>query len=166
MNRRTFIAETALIAGSMLFENTVLGKPISKKKSLVRIPILVVDVPNKNNRIYPRVVMEQAMEKYRKDFIVEKRALISKQLPKTSSINLMDTVGIVEKIEMENDVVFVEAEFFLNVNNGQIVETGILNGDLHLRLSGVGSLGKQHDGTDIVQTDYEIVSCFVTNNPA
>ena len=58
----------------------------------MKIPIVTLDKPNKNNRIYPREVMKREMRKYRKTFVKEDRALIVGKQPEDSCINLKDVI--------------------------------------------------------------------------
>lgn len=132
----------------------------------MKIPILSLDRPNKNNRIYPRDVMEKAIAKYKKDFIDEDRALIQKKLPGNSMVNLLDCVGVVKEISIEGDTVFVEAQFLPNVKDGTVIEEALKSGKLHLRTHGLGSIHLQPDGTFKIGEDYEFISCFATDEPA
>ena len=64
----------------------------------MKIPILFLDKPTKNNRIYPRDVMEKAIEKYKKEFVDEQRAFILKESPGESCVNLKNVIGVVKEI--------------------------------------------------------------------
>jgi hypothetical protein len=132
----------------------------------MKIPIVTLDKPNKNNRIYPREVMKREMRKYRKTFVKEDRALIVGKQPEDSCINLKDVIGVVKKIGIKRDKVFVEAEFLPQMPNAAAIEQGIKDGKLFLRTSGIGSFRKDKDGHLVVQDDYELISTFVTDNPA
>ena len=132
----------------------------------MKIPILFLDHVTKNNRIYPRDVMEKVIAKYKKEFVDENRAFIQKQLPGDSCVNLQDCVGVVKEIKIEGDTVFVEAEFLPTLKDASLIEEGIKSGKLHLRTHGIGSMRLQPDGTQKVADDYEFISCFATDNPA
>lgn len=132
----------------------------------MKIPILTLDTPNKNGRIYPRATFERALEDYKKNFVDEHRAIIVKLQPENAVTNLKDVVGIITGITIENDTVMVDAVFFSNVPDGLVVETAIKSGLLHLRSGGIGSIIKDQNGNLIVQNDYEITHMFVTDNPA
>ena len=132
----------------------------------MKIPILFLDKPTKNNRIYPRDVMEKAIEKYKKEFVDEQRAFILKEIPGESCVNLKNVIGVVKEIKVEDNTVFVEAEFFPNVNSGTVIGDAIKEGKLSLRTHGIGSMRLQPDGTQKIGEDYEFISCFATDNPA
>lgn len=127
----------------------------------MKLPIMTVDSPNLNKRIYPREVLQKALDKYTKEFVSEKRALIVGKLPENSTINLQDAIGIVKEITIEGDKVMVEAEFFSDLYR-QIIESGKFS----LRTAGMGTLKKDKNGNDVIQEDYELISCFVTDDPA
>ena len=132
----------------------------------MKIPIVTLDTPNKNNRIYPRAVMEKALAKYKKDFIDERRAFVQKQLPGDSMVSLLDVVGVVKEFIIEGDKVIMDVEFLPNVPDGLRVEEGLKSGKLSLRTHGIGSMRLQDDGTYIIGEDYEFISCFATDDPA
>lgn len=127
----------------------------------MKLEILTLDKPNKNNRIYPREVMKREMERYRKVFIRENRALIVNKIPESSTVNLKDVVAVVKQARIKRNKVVVEVEFFSDLYK-QLVESGALS----LRTSGVGTLIKQKDGTYKVGNDYELICCFITDKPA
>jgi hypothetical protein len=110
--------------------------------------------------------MEKALEKYKKEFVDEKRAVVQKKLPETPGVNLLDVIGIVKEVIIEGNEVLMDVEFFPNVPEGLVTEAAITGGTLHLRTHGIGSIHLQDDGTYIVGDDYEFISCFVTNDPA
>lgn len=132
----------------------------------MKVPIVILDKPNKNNRIYPREVMEKALRKYQADFIDENRAMVVKRLPETSAVSLLDCVGVVKEYTIEGDTVFVDIEFLPQVPEGLICETAVREQKLSVRTHGMGSMRKQDDGTYIISDDYEFISCFLTNEPA
>lgn len=132
----------------------------------MKIPIVTLDKPNKNNRIYPRAVMEKVLAKYKKEFIDERRAMIVKRQPEQAITNLMDVVGIIKEISYEGDTVMAEIEFFPNVPDGLSSEAGVKSGFLSLRTGGLGTLIKKEDGTYVIGEDYELTHFFLTDEPA
>ena len=132
----------------------------------MKIPILTLDKPTANNRIYPRAVMEAAFAKYKKEFIDERRAMVVKRQPEQAITNLLDVVGIIKEVSFEGDTVMADIEFLPNVPDGLICESGVKCGKLSLRTGGLGSLKKNEQGQHVVQDDYELTHCFLTDNPA
>ena len=129
----------------------------------MKIPLLTLDKPNKNNRIYPTAVMEKAIAKYKEEFIDMNRSVVTNKIPDSDTVNLADTVGLVTEIKTEGDTVFANVVFFPKMNGALIAEAGLQSGKLSLRSHGLGTLTKQADGTYLVGEDYEIISCFLTH---
>ncbi len=132
----------------------------------MKIPILTLDVPNKNGHIYPRTIFEKVLKKYIDEQIAPKRAMIVSKIPEDTTVNLHDVIGVVKDIRIEENQVVVEAQFIPELKEALIAEEGINSGKLHLRTSGVGSIHKQTDGTYTIGDDYELLSCFITDIPA
>lgn len=132
----------------------------------MKVPILSLDKPNANNRIYPRAVMEAAFAKYKKEFIDERRAMVVKRQPEQAVTNLLDVVGIIKEVTFEGDTVMAEIEFFPNVPEGLSCESGVKCGKLSLRTGGLGSMKTNEQGHSVIQDDYELTHCFLTDDPA
>jgi len=129
----------------------------------MKVPLLTLDKPNKNGRIYPREVWEKAVAKYKEEFIDMNRSIVTNKIPESAAVNLEDTVGIVTEIKTEGDTAFANVEFFPKMTGAQMAETGLKSGYLSLRTHGIGSIKKQEDGTYVIGEDYELISCFLTN---
>lgn len=132
----------------------------------MKVPILTLDTPNKNNRIYPRAVMEAAFTKYKKEFIDERRAMVVKKQPEQAITDLRDVVGVIKEIIFEGDQVIADIEFLPNVPEGLSCEAGVKLGKLHLRTGGLGSMKVNEQGQNVIQSDYELTHCFLTDDPA
>lgn len=132
----------------------------------MKIPVLTLDVPNKNGNLYPKAVVEKALKKYIDEQVVHGRAMIVNRLPLDSTINLKDVIGIVKNVSVEGNAVMIEAEFLPGLPEALETKAGVSSGQLHLRTSGIGSIKKDEHGNNVVQPDYQITSCFVTDNPA
>ena len=138
----------------------------TQRRTQMKIPILILDTPTKNNRIYTKAIMEKAIEKYRQDFITEQRSFVVKTIPEDETVNLLNAVGIIKEISIEDNKVVVDVEFLPALPDAPIIEEALKTGKLHLRSSGIGSMHQQPDGTYKINDDYEFICCFVTNNPA
>jgi len=130
----------------------------------MKVQLLTLDKPNHNNRIYPRAVWEKAIAKYEADFISKNRAIVTSRIPESTTVNINDAVALVKEIKTEGDTVTAEV-VFLTVPNGLAMQHALQSGALSLRSHGIGSIKKQEDGTYLVGEDYEIISCFLTNEP-
>ena len=131
----------------------------------MKIPLLTLDKPNANGRIYPKEVIEKALQKYRDEYVIKTRAFVTKKPPESPTVNLLDTVGVIKEIIVVDNTVMADVEF-LNVPEAKIFETALYSGKLHLRTAGIGSIHKQDNGTYTVGEDYQLTSCFLTDDPA
>lgn len=131
----------------------------------MKIPILSLNKPNKNGRVYPREVIEKALQKYRDEYVSKSRAVVTRNPPTELEPNLMDTVGIVKDIIATDDEVLAEIQF-LNLPKAQGLEEALTSGKLYMRTAGVGKMTKQTDGTFKIDDGYEFLSCFLTDDPA
>ena len=131
----------------------------------MKVTIHSVNRPNLNNRIYPTSVLQKAIEKYTNEFIKEGKAFVCKTEPKSSSVDLTSVIGKVTYMGIENNMVVAEIEK-LNTNNSDDFWPFIEQGKMSVRQSGMGSLTQQIDGTFLVNNDYQLISLFLTPNPA
>lgn len=132
----------------------------------MKLQIFTLDKPNKNKRIYPRSVIEREVKKYRKTFIKENRAIVVRKQPRSSTLNLMDAIGVIKKITIQKDKVFVEMDMLHQMHGAAEIEKGLREGKLGLSTIGVGTFTITKRGITKIHDDYEFIGCFVTNDPA
>lgn len=145
-----------------LVENTESGK-----KYYIEGKFLSADVPNRNGRVYPRKVMEGAVEKYTKDYIKEQRALGELNHPSNGpSVNLDKACHIIESLEFRGSDVYGKARV-LSTPMGEIVKT-LIDEKVKLGVSsrGLGSLKKTASGINEVQNDFFLAAVDVVNDPS
>lgn len=121
--------------------------------------------PNLNQRIYPTYVLKKAIEDYTNEYIKKDRAFVCNNPPRSENINLLDVIGKVTHIEMDDYTVTADIEK-LNVNDSANLWPLIESGKLSIRLSGMGSLTQQIDGTFLVNNDYKLLALMTTTDPA
>ena len=131
----------------------------------MKVTIHSVNSPNLNNRIYPTSVLQKAIEKYTNECIKEGKAFVCKTEPTSNSVNLTEVIGKVIRMDIEDCVVTAEIEK-LNINNSDNFWPLIEQGKLSVRQSGIGTLTQQRDGTFLVNDNYQLLSLFLTPNPA
>ena len=114
--------------------------------------------PNKNNRIYPKEVIDREIEKWKKNFINENRAFVCKPQECASGfVSICDIVGLVKEMEIINNSLMVEVEK-LKVNGAEKIWELFEAGKLTLQPRGLGSVKRNDDGTYTIQNDYELIS--------
>lgn len=145
-----------------LVENTSSGK-----KYYIEGKFLSADVPNKNKRVYPKPVMEAAVDKYIKEYVNSNRALGELNHPSSGpSVNLDKVCHVIESLEFRGSDVFGKARI-LSTPMGEIVKT-LIDENVKLGVSsrGLGSLKKLSSGINEVQNDYFIAAVDVVNDPS
>ena len=132
----------------------------------MKVQIQEVNRPNLNKRIYPTKVLQNAIEKYITDFVKENRAFVCYKPPSKNVVDLTEVIGLVKSIRIEGEVVVSEIEQLKGVNESEKFWSLIEQGKIHVRTSGMGTITPQVDGTWVVGDDYELISLFITADPA
>ena len=141
-----------------LITETIVAQPLITEEAGVKSyfiegPFLQAELKNKNGRVYPLVILVREVNRYKKEFISEKRALGELGHPDSPTINL-DRVShlIVELNQSGND--FMGRAKILDTPNGRIVKALIDDGvQLGVSSRGVGSLNTTSQG-DVVGEDF------------
>jgi hypothetical protein len=123
------------------------------------------DTPNGNKRVYPRVVLENAL-RTTKDLISEDRMLGELDHPADAKIHLEHVSHKVTKLEMmPNGHMYGEAEV-LQTPAGRILESLIKSGiKLGISSRGFGTV-KEVNGLNEVQNDYKLVTFDIVSDPS
>lgn len=130
------------------------------KKSLFLEGIfLQSETKNRNNRIYPREVLEREVGRYKKKYIKENRAFGELGHPEGPTINLERVSHMVTQLRRSGDHWVGRAKVMRETPSGKIVE-GLLNEGAQLGVSsrGMGSLDERPDGTKLVKDDYYLAT--------
>jgi hypothetical protein len=122
-------------------------------------PVMVVDKPNLNHRIYPRAVFEKALKEYEEKYVKDRRALGELGVGETPTINLKNVSHMVTSFSWDGDIVDAEIEV-LDTPQGKVLKDMLENGfDLTVVPRGIGSLKlNEETGVNEIQDDYEISS--------
>lgn len=131
----------------------------------MKVIILSLDKPNKNNRVYPKFVIAKALLE-KENQIKNRQIMVTKRVLENANVPLNEVIGYVKDIKIENDNNLVADIEFLDVNNGldfaPLVESGVVS----VTLSGLGSVVKNQDNIGIVQDDYQLLALNLTDDPA
>jgi hypothetical protein len=145
-----------------LITETIVASPFvseenGAKSYFIEGPFLQAEIKNRNGRVYPLELLVREVNRYKKDFIAEKRALGELGHPDSPTINL-DRVShmIVEINQAGND--FMGRAKILDTPNGRIVKALIDDGvQLGVSSRGVGSLNTTSQG-DVVGDDFYLAT--------
>jgi len=120
---------------------------------------------NRNGRIYPRSVMEGAVDKYVTEQVSTKRAVGELNHPDGPTVNLDKVSHLIESLDWDGNDVVGKARI-LNTPMGKIVE-GLLEGGVQLGVStrGMGSL-EERNGTMYVKDDFILNTVDIVQDPS
>lgn len=123
------------------------------------------EIQNRNGRIYPKSVMEAAVNKYFEEQVKQKRAVGELNHPDGPTINLDKVSHLITDLKFENNDVVGKASI-LNTPNGQIVK-GLLDGGVRLGVStrGMGSLVREGNRT-LVKDDFILNTVDIVQDPS
>jgi hypothetical protein len=120
---------------------------------------------NRNKRIYPKKVLEGAMEKYIEDYVKKSRALGELNHPKEVAPNPERACILIQDLKWKDNDVYGKAKV-LSTPMGELVKTLIKDGvQLGVSTRGVGSLSEKN-GQTLVESDYTISAIDVVSNPS
>ena len=120
---------------------------------------------NRNGRVYPREIMESAVNKFVNDQVLTKRAVGELNHPDGPTVNLDKVSHLITDLQWEGNNVMGKAQI-LDTPNGKIVK-GLLDGGVRLGVStrGMGSL-ENKDGTMYVKDDFILATVDIVQDPS
>jgi hypothetical protein len=124
------------------------------------------DTGNRNNRIYPKSVMEKEVNRYQ-EIIEAKRSLGELGHPPNPSINLDKVSHLITSLKMESDGKVIGRAKILETPMGLIAKNLIEN-DCGVGVStrGLGSLKAGKDGLQEVQDDFHLATIDIVSDPS
>lgn len=121
---------------------------------------------NRNGRVYPKKIMESAVNKYIKEFVSSRRALGELSHPENRPTVKPELAShLITEFRMDGNNVMGKAKV-LNTPQGQIVK-GLLEGGVKLGVStrGLGSVTEKA-GATYVGDDYTLMAVDVVSDPS
>lgn len=120
---------------------------------------------NRNGRVYPKAIMERAVNKYVTDQVSKKRAVGELNHPEGPTVNLDKVSHLITDLRFEGNDVVGKAQI-LDTPMGKIVK-GLLDGGVQLGVStrGMGSL-EQKNGTMYVREDFILNTVDIVQDPS
>ena len=136
----------------------------SKKYSIEGV-FMSAEQKNRNGRIYPRVVMESAVDKYVTEQVQKGRAVGELNHPEGPTVNLDKVSHKIENLEWSGNNVVGKATV-LETPMGKIVQ-GLLEGGVQLGVStrGMGSLQRTNDAM-VVKDDFLLNAVDIVQDPS
>lgn len=123
------------------------------------------DAKNRNGRIYPRAIMQSAVDKYVTEQVSKKRAVGELNHPEGPTVNLDKVSHLIIDLRLEGNNVIGKAQI-LDTPMGKIVK-GLLEGGVQLGVStrGMGSL-EQRNGIMYVKDDFHLATVDIVQDPS
>lgn len=124
------------------------------------------ELKNRNGRIYPKQIMESAINKYIKEYVQNKRAIGELSHPENRPTVKPELAShLITELRMDGNNVNGKAKI-LNTPQGQIVR-GLLEGGVQLGVStrALGSV-KEQNGSQVVQPDFQLFAVDVVGDPS
>ena len=120
---------------------------------------------NRNGRIYPKPIMERAVDKYVTEQVAQKRAVGELNHPEGPTVNLDKVSHLITQLEWKGNDVVGKAQI-LDTPMGQIVK-GLLEGGVQLGVStrGMGSL-ESKGGANYVRDDFILNTVDIVQDPS
>lgn len=137
-----------------------------KKNYFIEGIFMQADTPNRNGRIYPRGIMENALNKYQSDFIGPKRSMGELGHPQGPQINLDRVSHVIENLSFKGSDVYGRAKI-IDTPMGKIAQNLIDEGiKLGVSSRGLGSLKQLNNGTKEVQEDFFLSTVDIVADPS
>jgi hypothetical protein len=136
-----------------------------KKSVVIEGIFMQAESKNRNGRVYPRPVMERAVDKYVTEQVVKGRAVGELNHPDGPSINLDKVSHRITELNWDGNNVNGKA-LILDTPMGQIVK-GLVEGGVQLGVSsrGMGSLVTRN-GVNMVGDDFHLSTIDIVQDPS
>jgi len=136
-----------------------------KKSYAIEGVFMQAEAKNRNGRIYPRQVMENAVGKYNSEQVVPGRAVGELNHPEGPTVNLDKVSHKIESLNWQGNDVVGKATIFATPM-GEVVK-GLLDGGVKLGVStrGMGSLQRSNDAM-VVKDDFILNAVDIVQDPS
>lgn len=135
------------------------------KKYVIEGVFAQADQKNRNGRVYPKAIMENAVNKYVTEQVSKKRAVGELNHPEGPTVNLDKVSHLITDLRFEGNNVVGKAQI-LDTPMGKIVQ-GLLEGGVQLGVStrGMGSL-ENRNGVAYVKDDFILATVDIVQDPS
>jgi hypothetical protein len=140
-------------------------KENGEKNYVIEGIFIQTESKNRNGRIYPKPIMEKAVNAYVETQVSKKRAVGELNHPEGPTVNLDKVSHLITELRFEGNDVVGKAQI-LDTPMGKIVK-GLLDGGVQLGVStrGMGSL-EQRNGAMYVKDDFILSTVDIVQDPS
>ncbi len=141
------------------------AKEDGSKNYVIEGIFAMAESKNRNGRVYPKPIMEAAVNKYVTEQVKTKRAVGELNHPEGPTVNLDKVSHLITDLKFEGNNVMGKAQI-LDTPMGKIVK-GLLDGGVQLGVStrGMGSL-MQQNGAQVVKDDFILNTVDIVQDPS
>lgn len=135
------------------------------KKYIIEGIFMQAEQKNRNGRIYPKPILESAVDRYVKEYVSKGRAVGELNHPEGPAINLDKVSHRITELRWDKNDVYGKA-LILNTPMGNIAK-GLLEGGCQLGVSsrGMGSVS-QTEGVSKVNDDFVLATVDIVQDPS
>ena len=149
--------------------STVLDESTGQKHAYIQGIFAQAESLNRNKRVYPKAVLEKAIDNYNELYVKRNRACGEIEHPNYPSVNMSNAAMIIESLHWEGNNVIGKARA-LTTPQGKTL-AALINDGVQIGVStrGLGSVrqGKyQNETCNIVSDDYEIRAIDAVGSPS
>jgi hypothetical protein len=163
MDRRDFLLESVAASAAMpIFLNFLSGKPnlpvppteqVTLRMKVERsYTVCIADKVNKNKRLYPRKVLEAAIEKLK-----NREVLGVMGMPQDTIVKFSEVSHKANNLRLEGNELKCEIEI-LKTPNGKILEELLKTNSVEFRTSGIGGGQVNDDGILVIGDSFCLTS--------
>ena len=145
--------------------NVLTEEKNGKKKYIIEGIFAQADKKNRNGRVYPKPIMEKAINTYVENQVSKGRAVGELNHPEGPTVNLDKVSHKIDELNFKGNDVMGKATV-LDTPMGKVVE-GLLEGGVRLGVStrGMGSL-QQQNGAMVVKDDFLLNAIDIVQDPS
>jgi len=136
-----------------------------ERKMMIEGIFMQAEKQNRNGRVYPRDILEKAVDKYESAQVLKGRAVGELGHPDSPTVNLDRVSHRITELHWDGDNVIGRAQV-LETPMGKIVR-GLMEGDVQLGVStrGMGSL-EERQGKTYVKDDFMLSTVDIVQDPS
>lgn len=137
-----------------------------EKNMFIEGIFLQSNMKNRNGRVYPKPIMEKAVQRYVDEQVSKGRAVGELNHPEGPTVNLDKVSHLITELNWDGDNVIGKAKL-LNTPMGLIAK-GLMEGGVQLGVSsrGMGSVIRGRDGSVTVGDDFVLNTVDIVQDPS
>jgi len=158
-----FIRDLILEDTEIITEATADGK----KNLYINGIFMQADKKNRNGRVYPKIILEEAVNVYNNDFVKKNRALGELNHPQRLNVDPAEACHLITELKWNGSDVIGKARILEGTPKGAILK-GLIEGGVCMGVSSraAGSVKKNSKGINEVQKDLRLSTVDAVSDPS